>query len=267
MSFTPDLYEEGKSITIPSEELLTPPPEPTTEDPGTLESEIATADEEIESELAETSESEPEEPVNGHRSKAAEKRIKQLVAERNQLMALLENQQKLALYQSGQSPNQSPQPPQEQVVDPAQPNPANYTNDVDYLVDMKFYQRELKAKQERFQSKQAELLILHPEIPELVEESNRKASRGVVTNSPAMELLISDSEQPTELWFYLLSHQDEAEQIAKLTPLRAAKAVGLIEQKLLPPTTEIATPHRLPPPINPVKVTKSVSRTSSVEAY
>ena len=268
MPYTPEIYQEESVIAVPSalESKIEPPQPENTEDPGTLESEIAEADQEIIDATSDQSDSEPE-PA-GHRSKAAEKRIKQLVAERNQLMTMLQQQQQLALLQSGQSSVQQPQlPPQEQVVDPAAPNPANYTNDVDYLVDLKFYQREQQVKQERFQAAQAELLKQHPEIPELVEESNLKAAQGIRTNSPAMELLISESEQPTELWFYLLSHQDEAVQIAKLPPMKAAKRIALIEQNLTPSSVETPTKRVLPPPINPVKVTKATGRTSSIEAY
>lgn len=275
MSYTPDIYQEESTIAVPTElekkAALQPVEEPEalepSEDPGTLESDIATSDLEIVDELAEDSESDPE-PAGTHRSKAAEKRIKQLVAERKQLIALLENQQKIALFQSGQTPQNQQQVPQEQIVDPNAPNPANYTNDVDYLVDLKFYQREQQAKQVKFATAQAELLKLHPEIPQLVEEANMKAAQGIQTNSPAMELLISESDQPTDLWFYFLSHQDESAQIARMSPMRAAKAVALIEQKLIPdqPTTQ-PTKRQLPPPINPVKVTKAVGRTSSIEAY
>lgn len=273
MAYTSDLYEEGKEVNVPTEleKKATPPPvdepevlEPT-EDSGTLESEIVNPDEEIDDELTEISDSDPE-PA-GHRSKAAEKRIKQLVAERKQLLKMLESQQQIALFQSGQSPQNQQQVPQEQVIDPNAPNPANYTNDVDYLVDLKFYQREQKAKQEKFATAQAELLKKHPEIPQLVEEANLKSAQGIITNSPAMELLISESDQPTDLWFYLLSHQDEAAQIAKLSPMRAAKAVALIEQKLTPATETQTTKRQLPPPINPVKVTKAVGKTSSIESY
>ena len=97
MAYTSDLYEEGKEVNVPTEleKKATPPPvdepevlEPT-EDSGTLESEIVNPDEEIDDELTEISDSDPE-PA-GHRSKAAEKRIKQLVAERKQLLKMLES--------------------------------------------------------------------------------------------------------------------------------------------------------------------------------
>lgn len=274
MVYTPEIYQEESSVTIPQNLAQKLPPEPevqaeleteTTEDPDTLESEIAAADEEINDELSDQS-SDTESESAPHRSKAAEKRIKRLVAERNQLLQMLQSQQQLALRQSGQTQS-VPQPEPQQVVDPNAPNPANYTNDVDYLVDVKFYQREQKVKLEQFQAKQAEMLKLHPEIPELVEESNAKLAQGIRTNSPAIEQLIDESEQPVELWYYLLSHQDEAAQIATLSPLKAAKAVAKIEAQLQPQTQPTTTKRQLPPPINPVRVSKATSKTSSIEAY
>lgn len=211
-------------------------------------------------ETPETPEGEAAPEAEEHkRSRAAEKRIADLVKERERLKG-----QVAALSQQKQNVPQ----PQAQIMDPATPpDPANFDDPVDYKVELRLWQRDQQAKVVAFQARQKEIIAAHPELPELIESVNALDAQGTPTANPTVVSLIRDSEAGAELWHYLLSHQDEAINIARLSPIQTAKAIGKIEAKLTAPAPAPApraeTPAKktLPAPIAPVKTVQGVRAT------
>ena len=185
----------------------------------------------------------------------AEARIAKLVKEKERLKGQLD-----ALRNQGQPHSVQVNEP---VFDPDAPNPANYPNgerDDDYRIDMKFYQRDFQTRVGTFQAqKQAMLAKYKDELPELIEMDQERVASGIKTSSPTVFKLILESEQSGELWHYLLANSDEAISIARMDPIRAAKAIGRIEAKLItdePDSDEPVQQKRtLPAPIKPVKTT------------
>lgn len=94
------------------------------------------------------------------------------------------------------------------------------------------------------------------------DEVMRKVQGTAADNQPPFVLnFLSESEQSGELRYYLASHPDEAEKIAKLPPIRGIVELGKIEDKLVKPSpaaketpaAEGATPKPgAPPPITPL---------------
>jgi hypothetical protein len=204
-------------------------------------------------ETPETPEGEAAPEADEHkRSRAAEKRIADLVKERERLKG-----QVAALSQQKQNVPQ----PQAQIMDPATPpDPANFDDPVDYKVELRLWQRDQQTKATAFQAQQKAIIAAHPELPELIESANALDAQGTPTANPTVVSLIRDSEAGADLWHYLLAHQDEAISIARLSPLQTAKAIGKIEAKLTAPAPTPApkteTPVKkptLPAPIAPVK--------------
>jgi len=271
MAYTLEIVDDGTEVNLPpklEEKVISAEaeeqPEPT-ETSATSESDPVETDLETLDELTEDSDPDPEPPT--HRSKAAEKRIAQLVADRKQLLAMLENQQRLALSQSG---NTVPQDTIQSVSVDDQtlpPNPARYDNEVSYLVAVELYKRDMLSRQNSVQSQIDAIYAKHPEHQQYRDEALSLARQGIPTTNDTIESLIAQSDTPAELHWYILSHLDEAAQLAKLPPLKAAKRIALIEQQIKPDPEPI-TSKRLPPaPINPVRVAKQASKVSQIEAY
>jgi hypothetical protein len=215
-------------------------------------------------ETPETPEGEAAPEADEHkRSRAAEKRIADLVKERERLKG-----QVAALSQQKQNVPQ----PQAQIMDStAPPDPAAYEDPIDYKVDLKLWERDQRTKAVEFQAKQKAIIAAHPELPELIESANALDAQGIPTANPTVVSLIRGSEAGAgaDLWHYLLAHQDEAISIARLSPLQTAKAIGKIEAKLTAPAPTPApkagTPVKkptLPAPIAPVKTVPGTRATS-----
>ena len=214
-------------------------------------------EEEAENEALSEAEEETEAKVEAKAPKKrdhAEARIAKLVKEKERLKGQLD-----VLRNQGQPRSVQNEP----VFDPDAPNPANYPNgerDDDYRIDMKFYQRDVQTRVGTFQAqKQAMLAKYKDELPELIEMDQERVASGIKTSSPTVFKLILESEQSGELWHYLLANSDEAITIARMDPIRAAKAIGRIEAKLItdePDSDEPVQQKRtLPAPIKPVKTT------------
>ena len=208
---------------------------------------------------AETDEPEEEKedpaPKIEKRDRSAEKRIAKLIAERERLKGQVE-----AMRHYAQPSN--PDIPQRPVIDPNAPNPNNYQNgvdDIDFKVDMKLYQRDMREKQTQFQNIKMELMAKYPNLDELIDEDNERVRAGIPTANPTVVNLIHESENPGELWHYLLSHPEEAIKIARMDPIHTAKNIAKIEAGLENPAPTKPTPKKvaaLPAPITPVKANK-----------
>lgn len=69
--------------------------------------------------------------------------------------------------------------------------------------------------------------------------------------SPAMADVVMDSDKGPDLIYWLGNHPEEAARIAALSPLKAARELGRIEDKLVIPTKRTVT--QAPPPPTTVK--------------
>ncbi len=102
----------------------------------------------------------------------------------------------------------------------------------------------------------------HPDFDEV---------RSKVEGTPADEFpqfvlnyIVKDSEDPGEVSYYLWSHPEDAQRIAKLPPIRAIAELGKLEARLSKPVEAKApvkevAPERTgaPPPITPISATGS----------
>lgn len=239
--------------------------EPETQDAEQPESHEETEREETEEEaddsaLSEAEDAEPKVEAKGpkHRDTKAEARVAKLIKEKARLQGQLEA---LRYSQTGQQQQAQPQA----VYDPDAPNPANYPRgeqDDDFRIDMKFYQRDVQSKVQTFQEQKQQMLKKYAdELPELIEMDQERIASGMKTSNPTVFKLILESDQPGELWHYLLANSDQAISIAKMDPIRTAKAIGRIETKLAAeesdatPVADQKSTKRLPAPIRPVKTT------------
>jgi hypothetical protein len=235
---------ETQEIPAPPEEVETP--EVVAETTEEAENAALAAEETTETPIDEGAAPEAEEHK---RSKAAEKRIAELVKQREQLKGQI----------AALSQNKPPQPVVPMVDPMAPPDPASYTDEIDYKVDFKLWERDRKAKDAAFHRQMTEITVKYPDLPELIEAANVLDTQGIPTANPTMGALIKELDDPGDLYHYLLSHSDEAVQIARMGPLQTAKAIGKIEAKLSAPPVKPPEPPKkpLPPPITPVKTGKA----------
>lgn len=240
----------------PESEIVTP--EQTEE---TVETQEVETTETVEAEQTEeeaenqTLTEEEETKPDKHRDTKAEARIAKLIRERERLRGQLD-----AIRQT-----QRVETPGEPPVDPDAPNPASYPEgekDIDYKVDVKLYHRDRQQKQQAFKAQQQEMVKKFPDMPELLEMDRERVASGIQTANPTVVRLIQDSDVSGDLWHYLLANSDEAIRIASMDPLRTAKEIGKIEARLAIPELvpePVKAKKPLPPPIKPVKATKTNS--------
>jgi len=206
--------------------------------------------EEITEESAIAATEEPE--AKPHRDRAAEKRIAKLTMERERLKGQLEAMRHQAMQGGEVQPMHA--------MDPGAPNPANYPEgerDVDFKVDLKLYQRDVKARQDQIKSKVMEAKAKHPDIDDLISDDLERNQSGIRTSNPTVERLLTESDNFAEVWHHLLANPDEAIRIASLDPVATAREFGRIEARLsAPKPAPAAKKAALPPPLAPVKTTK-----------
>ena len=232
--------------TVETPEIPAPPETPV---------EVESTPEEVENaalaaeETPETPEAAPEADDHKQRNKAAEKRIADLIKQRSRLegqVAALSQQRVI------------PPPP---MADPmAPPDPKLYTDEIDYKVDLKMWERDQKTKDEAFKAKQADAIVKHPDLPELIEADAARNAQGIPTANPTMVNLIKGSDIAGDLWHHLLAHPEMATRIARMDPINTALEIGMIKAQLTaPPPPKPAEPKKapLPPPLAPVKTGKS----------
>lgn len=199
------------------------------------------------------------------RSKAAEKRIAALTREKyllkGQLQALQNNNNNNNNNNQGVQSNQV-KPVIQNTQDNTAPVRENYTDEVDFRVDLALYNRDLQEKNKQIAKRFDEAKTKYTDIDDLIAQDAERVSQGIRTANDTMVELIKDSDIAGDLWHYLLAHPQEAVEIAKLNPIRTAKAMGVIESKLTTTATKpvIATNKKqpLPTPITPVKTTNKV---------
>lgn len=241
--------------TVENPEAPAPPETPEVVPETTEETENAALAAEV---TAETPEGEAAPEAEEHkRSRAAERRIAELVKERERLKGQLN-----ALSQQPRQPRAAPVPMQDPT---APPNPDQYKDkdgnldEIALRVDLALWQRDQKARDAKFQAERSKIMEKFPDLPDLIAADNLRNAQGQATANATVAALIKESEVPGDLWHYLLSHPDEAIQIAQSTPLQSAKAIGKIEALLTAPKSVPGKPPEkpLPPPITPVKTGKA----------
>lgn len=198
----------------------------------------------------------------GSEPSAAEKRIRQLVAQREDAKAE-------AAYYKGLAEGRGPVTPPAQPTAPVAPKPEQFEVYDDYLVAKAKHELRLElaeaAKksqaeedrtrvqrvQQTFQSRITAASVTDPELPTIMRDPTLPISNG-------MAAAIQESEAAPKLLRYLHEHRDEAERLAGLSPFAAARELGRIEAKLTetpanpnPPTPR--TISQAPTPIKPVQ--------------
>lgn len=160
-----------------------------------------------------------------------------------------------------------------QPQEPLKPKIADYGSDADYEAAMDQYyqkkgdydsvqsrQRETqeqetqRKQQDQFKAAQKFVTDLQNSkaIYEGIDEIMADPAFALITKSMAPEIitLIQSSEKNVALAHHLGTHLDEAEQIASLPPVQAARALALLESRLEIPKPKTVT--NAPPPVKPV---------------
>ena len=109
--------------------------------------------------------------------------------------------------------------------------------------------KEVEAKTSTWQTRVQDAHKAHPDLAELLEQD--------LPVSPMVNDVLIESEIGGELLYYLASNPDELAEISKKGPIAAAKALGLIEDRLLktaekkpePPAVKVTQAKR---PITPI---------------
>lgn len=112
-------------------------------------------------------------------------------------------------------------------------------------------QESYQAKVSEFRTKVNELAKVHEDFVDLVDEVDSK-----IQMSPAVHDLLLESPVGDKLMYELVKNPKEYERINSLSPLMAAKEIGLIEHRLSKDSeskkVETKKTSKAPEPINPV---------------
>lgn len=242
---------EYKTRAVPSEvqpEVPSPEPEPETPAAETPPEEVETPAEsqaDTDEPDAEDGEQQPEErkPL----PKGVQRKINKLTrrvgefADENR-----ELKDRLAQLESGQVQEKptdakpaSDEPKLEDFdFDPAAFNRAHYK----WLREQEKQSEAVQTRQQKFSEQEAAFRAEHPDYDDIAKSPDVPITRDMV-------LAIVDTENPPAIAYYLGQNPEEAQQIAQMTALAAARAIGRIEAKL-------AEPPR-PAPVLPKKTTNA----------
>lgn len=112
---------------------------------------------------------------------------------------------------------------------------------VEWKLEQKAKQEAIQSRQRHFSEKEEAFRAEHPDYDEVAKSPDVPISRDMV-------LAIMDTDNPPAIAYYLGQNVEEAAQIAQMSPLAAARAIGRIEAKL-------AAPAQKPAPVLPKKTT------------
>ena len=242
----------GTQITTPAVEIPATPSEAEQLVETPVESE-ATEQEATSEKSEETPESTEPEPVK-KKTHGLEKRIAKLVKERETAL------QEAAFYR-GQLTTGTTQPqipktltPADTSLLPGPPNPANYTDQIEYQLDVREYQREQARLDREFKTKINQAKAKYPDLQELIELDSTDVVR------PDTMQLLKESDATGDLFYFFMSHPDEFNAINAMSPLRKAKEFGKIETRIAEKSTSKPAKKvsNAPKPITPVKQSSSV---------
>lgn len=204
---------------------------------------------------------EPEQPEQPRRLTVRERLAEEArarAAERqraDQLQALLDQQAALLAQR------QQPEQPQ---TDPYQgPNPDDYPAgrfDPGYMDALVSYQVQQRFEQQQAQMQQAQTVarLQHAEAQFSQQFTDYGAAKEIlllnpaVADNPAIGAAISESSIPAHLVYYLGGNPQVADQIARMHPLQATRAMGMIEMALLQAGQQQTKQVALKPPPAPI---------------
>ena len=235
--------------------------EPEAEEPQTIPSEAAKAAEtDSDSETENEEEQEDGQPRKG--KGGFQRRIDRLTRDKAELQARLERLEQMAGGKPAAPAHAEPAP----AAKPALENFDTYEEYTEALVEWKANERlaahvaeQRKAAQEREQAEREKTRATT--FQERAKAAAAKyadfekvAFSDDVPASETMRDIILDSENGPEIAYFLGKNPAEAERIAQLSPLAAARELGRIEAKLA--TADVPKPQprvtRAPEPIRPV---------------
>lgn len=214
----------------------------------------------------------------------AEKRIRQLIAQKKEEEEKRREEEKKAEYWRGMAESrtvptstESVTPPDLANVAPVPPNIDKYETFEEYEVAKETYliskakweikqdaakeeakrkeeekktrqQNEFRRIQSNWESKKAEAQVKYPDFHTTISDPN-------FVQTGVMQLLIQDSEVAGDLAYYLAKNPAEMARLNSLPSYQAAKAVGVLERKFIanntPPPQNILS--QAPTPITPVQ--------------
>lgn len=137
----------------------------------------------------------------------------------------------------------------------------------DWKVDQRLKAKEADNAKASIQTEQQRMISAHaerinafkaktPDFDEVIADADP-----LVAMSPAMEQMIVTSELGPEVLYHLCKNPAEANRIAKLRPIDAAKEIGKIELRLAP-----KAPGSKEPEIKVTKVTKAPKPLGSIQS-
>jgi len=136
----------------------------------------------------------------------------------------------------------------------------------DWKTDQKFQEADRKNAE---QSVKRELEEAGKQFTKKLEEAKSRYSDFDEVFNPdlqisgAMQAVLMDSEVGADLAYYLSANPDESDNIARMHPIQAARALGLIEAKLSKaPVKDTKKLSKAPEPIRPLKASSSSSTKS-----
>lgn len=198
-------------------------------------------------------------PVEPPVPKGVQKRIDRLVAEREEFRRQLETARAAA-------PPQVPVPAP-QVPVQAPPTVDKFERYEDFVVALSKYtyaeerrQEALAAEQKRiadeqtaayatFRGRELRVMAEHEDYDD-VANANALAAKGGLTL--LMNTFMQTSNVGPDVLYYLGAHPDEAQAIAKMNPIQAARAMTKLESQFDTDRTAAPVVSRAPEPINPL---------------
>lgn len=119
----------------------------------------------------------------------------------------------------------------------------------------------ITQKEAEFRSKMAKGNETYSDFKDVVFDNTVPITETVVS-------ILRESEIPADIAYFLGKNRKEASEIARMTPIQAAKAIGKIEAEILADRKENPTPaaqptktiSSAPPPIKPVKASAVVDK-------
>jgi hypothetical protein len=225
-----------------------PEMEPEAEPAPAEQAEDSAPEERTEDEILSSEDTEPETAPEADkpdkRSRAAERRIAQLIREKEQLKGQLALSQPKA--PAAITVQDDPQGP---------PDPQQYQDVVSFKVAEALYLRDQQAKHADFQARSKRLLQEHPDLPDLIAQDAQRVQQGVSTSNPTVAQIVRDSDVGPQVWYHLLSNPEEAQRIARMDPVGTARALTKIELKYQNDSEDAPGPKvsKAPKPLTPVK--------------
>ena len=202
----------------------------------------------------------PDKPKGGF-----QRRIQELVSERNEARRILDEERRRVdqlvelMAQRQEQPKVEPQAPptleaagydeakyQAAVIEYAK---AEARKEAQEALRADREQTQVKTRQQTFKAKEAEYAATVEDYADVVYDRN-------VPISQTMAELIAESDLGPQLAYHLAKNRDVASAIYGLPPVQAAREIGRIEAKLATPKAEPRPVTQTPPPPPQIRATE-----------